>query len=186
MSQMKLNEEQKKLVEENHNLIYSFLKYRNLSLNAVEDWYGTAAIGLCKAAMAFDDSRGLKFSTLAYVCMERAVDCVKRKEKKNVKVSISLDEKIATNFDGVIPLSQMIPDPSDTFQSIYINDAVEKALKKLSDRDAAIIDTIISQDMTQACAAAKFGMSRANINRIYKNFITSVRDSFEYNGALIF
>ena len=37
-----LNNAQRKLVEDNHNLIYSFLNSRHLSLDAVEDWYGTA------------------------------------------------------------------------------------------------------------------------------------------------
>lgn len=186
MSQMKLNEDQKKLVEDNHNLIYSFLKYRNLSLNSVEDWYGTAAIGLCKAAIAFDDSRGLKFSTLAYVCMEREIQAVKRREKKDVDISFSLDEEVTTEVGKKVPLSQIIPDNSDTLQSIHINDAVERALKKLSDRDASVIDMIISQDMSQTNVGTRFGVSRANVNRIYKNFVASVRDSFVYNGALIF
>lgn len=45
-----ITEAEKKLVEQNHNLIYAFLQKYHLT---IEDYYGLAAIGLCKAAMTF-------------------------------------------------------------------------------------------------------------------------------------
>lgn len=59
-------EAQKKIIVENHNLIYEFAKHRNLD---VDDYYGVLAIGLCNAAKVFDESKG-KFSTFAYKCMQ--------------------------------------------------------------------------------------------------------------------
>ena len=77
-----LTDQQRKLVEDNHNLIYKFATSKNAS---VEEFYGLFAIGLCKAAMIFDESKGLTFSTLAYKCMDneygmywRAALCGKR------------------------------------------------------------------------------------------------------------
>lgn len=60
-----LTPQQKKLVEDNHNLIYSLAYKKNINL---DEFYGDLAIGLCKAALAFDENRG-KFSTLAYTSM---------------------------------------------------------------------------------------------------------------------
>ena len=57
-----MTKEQQKLIEDNHNLIYGVLKEYNLDR---EDWYDIAAIGLCKAAISYDNSIG-EFSTLAY------------------------------------------------------------------------------------------------------------------------
>lgn len=54
--------EQKKLVEENHNLIYTILYKMKLNYS---EYYGDAAIALCKAAIDFKPDKG-KFSTIAY------------------------------------------------------------------------------------------------------------------------
>ena len=59
---IKLNTEQKKLVEDNHDLIYGFLTKYKLDFST---WYDVCAIGLCKAGMAYDGSN--RFSTFAYL-----------------------------------------------------------------------------------------------------------------------
>ena len=48
-----MDEHQKSLVTENHNLIYSFLKKYNLD---VDEYYDLAAIGLCNACINYDAS----------------------------------------------------------------------------------------------------------------------------------
>lgn len=85
----KMNDAQRKLAEDNHNLIYSFLSNHNLSLDAVEDWYGTAAIGLCKAALFFDESCETEFSALAYACMESEIRTI-QSHCSSVTATISL------------------------------------------------------------------------------------------------
>ena len=55
---MKLTEEQRKLVEDNHWLIYWYAKYNNLN---VEEFYHHLAMGLCRAAKGYNDKKG-KFS----------------------------------------------------------------------------------------------------------------------------
>lgn len=67
---MKMTEEQRRLAEENHNLIYGFLNEYKLD---DEDFYDLASIGLCKAAIKYDNNRKEKFSTFAYVCMNNEV-----------------------------------------------------------------------------------------------------------------
>ena len=62
-----LNESQKQLVEEHHNLIYSFLHKYHYD---IEEWYDLAAIGLCKAAYYFKENTGNKFTTFAYKIMQ--------------------------------------------------------------------------------------------------------------------
>lgn len=66
---MRMTEEQRKLAEKNHNLIYGYLNKRGLE---DDEYYDVAAIGLCKAAMSHDSSKG-EFSTLAYKCMDNEV-----------------------------------------------------------------------------------------------------------------
>lgn len=63
-------------MEENHNLIYSFLYKYHLD---VEEWYDLAAIGLCKAANTYNNDKS-GFSTYAYKCMYTTIMYEKRKE----------------------------------------------------------------------------------------------------------
>ncbi len=60
-----MTEEQKKLAEENHNLIYFYARKYHMSKQEFEDMYGILAIGLCKATRDYDESRGRAFSTVA-------------------------------------------------------------------------------------------------------------------------
>ena len=60
---MKLNDEQRKLVADNHNLIYQYLIDNNLPQ---DEYYDIAAIGVCKAAMGYDASKGINFSTCVH------------------------------------------------------------------------------------------------------------------------
>lgn len=72
-----LTESQRELAGKNHNLIYKFAKIKEADL---EEFYGVLAIGLCKAARAYDASSGYKFSTLAYRCMDNEYKMYWREE----------------------------------------------------------------------------------------------------------
>lgn len=75
--EQKLNSEQKKLVEENHELIYQFMDDYHLKTDSVEDWYGTCAVGLCLAALSYS---GGNFRYIAYQSMREECLGVLRNE----------------------------------------------------------------------------------------------------------
>lgn len=170
-----LNDIQRKLVEDNHNLIYSYLKKHNLSLNAVEDWYGTAAIGLCKAALYFDENRGRNFSTFAYLVMDNEVKQVIRKNYKCIVDTCSLD---STTNDKEGYLYDIIPDDRDFTTEIYLQDAIDIASKGMSDRDKLIVKLIIEGGYSQAKIAAKLGLSQSHVSRIYNTYMKKIRNYF--------
>lgn len=172
-----LNDTQRKLVEDNHNLIYSYLHSHNLSLDAIEDWYGTAAIGLCKAALVYDENRGAKFSTLAYICMDREVKLIMRKSKRSVRATMSLDAEL-TSGDGGCYLTDLVADPYDFTSTIFINDAIRIATEGLSSRDKTIIHMIVDLGMSQKKISDQFGISQAMVSRIYKKYMGKIRDYF--------
>ena len=58
----KLTKDQQKIVEDNHNLIYSFIHSRGLD---VDEYYGLVAESLCKAVLNWDKPKG-ELSTLFY------------------------------------------------------------------------------------------------------------------------
>lgn len=171
-----LNDKQQKLVEDNHNLIFKFLQSHNLSLDATDDWYGTAAIGLCKAAMRYDESRGAKFSTLAYVCMENEVRMVMRTNRKCVSDTVSIDEML-DNAEG-LDFHEIIPDEDNFEEKLYLNDAVERAMRGMSDVQKQVITLVVDNGYTQAEAASIVGLSRSYVSKIYTTFIDRVRKYF--------
>ena len=66
---MKLNDEQRKIVEQNHNLIYSAMRNYGIFDENFDDYYGAAAIGLCKAVLNYDSRTNNTLSTFAYACI---------------------------------------------------------------------------------------------------------------------
>jgi len=72
-----LTESQRELAGKNHKLIYKFARIKEADL---EEFYGVLAIGLCKAARAYDASSGFRFSTFAYRCMENEYKAYLRDE----------------------------------------------------------------------------------------------------------
>lgn len=116
-----LTETQRQLAGENHNLIYAFLHEKNLS---IDDWYDTAAIGLCKAAGAYDPSRG-KFTTIAYRCMYHEV-CKEMRmagvQKRTAQV-ISYNEMMTDDgeltHEGTLVTSRGDPEEAAACNAIY-------------------------------------------------------------------
>lgn len=94
-----MTEEQKKLAEENHSLIYFYARKYNISKQDFDDMYGILAIGLCKAARDYDESRGSAFSTVAMGYMLNECRNAYRCDKyKNGKLTIC-------SYNNIFPLS---------------------------------------------------------------------------------
>jgi len=87
-----LTAEQQQLVADNHNLIYDCLHRNGWD---IDEFYDLAAIGLCKAAMAYDPSKG-KFTALAYRAMSNEVKKTFELAacKKRTATLVSLDAPI--------------------------------------------------------------------------------------------
>ena len=64
---MKLTDEQRQLINDNHNLIYAILNERKLK---IDDWYDVAALGMCDAALHWDSSREIPFHCYAGTCIK--------------------------------------------------------------------------------------------------------------------
>ena len=104
---LKLNDEQRKLVEQNHNLIYSAMTKCGIRRQDFDDYYGFAAIGLCKAAIDYDKTRSKSFSTYAYLCIQNEITVYnkyrfrqKRKGNMNtISYNHMLDDWDEENFE---------------------------------------------------------------------------------------
>ena len=165
-----LNYEQQQLAEQNHNLIYSFAKSRKLDL---EEYYDVLAIGLCKAALVFDENKGT-FSTLAYKCMSNEYNKIIKKQilKRKIPDNLlsSLDEVISvseedgsetTLYDYIKKDIFPIPD-SSTITNIMIKNFYNNKLTKQEQK----VFRLLVQDRTQVEISKTMGLTRSRIGQI--------------------
>lgn len=161
-----LTDEQRRLVEENHDLIYWFMHKKDLS----EDWYGDLACALCRAALVWNPAFG-SFSTFAHTCfMNEMLKQIKlanaksRTAMKTVHFSVLRDE-----HDKFYESEPTLAD--DPFEMVDSADAVDRCMAQLTrgekERDAEILRRYVNGAETKELAA-KYGISRQGIEYIYK------------------
>ena len=172
-----LSKRQQEFVEKNHNLIYKAINKHNLNM---EDFYGVAAIGLCKAALTFDESRGFKFSTYAMTVMDNAIKQEFRRNEKEHKMMIeSLETVILVGESGEeLTLGDTIQSPrfeDSSDASVDINNI----LKKLTVQELNVILRLL-RGMKQSDIAVEIGVSRSRIHLIMQAIKKLARDSTIY------
>ena len=164
-----LNQNQQKLVEDNHNLIFSFMNKNKLSMDTVEDWYGTCAIAMCKAAMTYDPDRNVKFGTVAYVYMNNAMKDTLAKHSKE-EMCLSLDYYITED----IQLENCIANNSDEIGKLEFYMIFDKNYSQLTNRKKQIIDTCINHDGSFEDIAKLFGITKQRVSQVYKSFLDNL------------
>ena len=167
-----LNKTQQKLVEDNHNLIYSFMNKNKLSFDAVEDWYGTCAIGLCKAALTYNPDRNVKFSVLAYVCMSNEMKIVFRQQEKEIKNLLSLQYRL--DEEENISLQDCICSHNDEVGEMEFYEVFNKHYQKLSERNKRIIYDCIHKNESYKNIGKPYGIGRTTVSTIYNKFLDNI------------
>lgn len=160
--------EQSKLVEDNHGLIYWYIIHR--IDGDIDRWYDIIAIGLCKAAIHFDESKGAAFSTYAIRVMENEYRVELRKLNRHKSKlnfnAMSLQEIVTEEGDGV--LEDIIPDTSINLEEeVIANITVHQLLESLSTREQRILSLTID-GMTQKDIANELGITQGHVSRILK------------------
>lgn len=84
-----MDDNQRKLAEDNMNLVHHIIAREYPTFRGDEDIIQCATLGLCKATMKWDEARG-KFSTYACSCIRRAIAQELRARQPHREV-ISLD-----------------------------------------------------------------------------------------------
>lgn len=93
MKEDSLTEKQRVLAAQNHNLIYAYAHKNNILIG---DYYDILAIGLCKAAKTYDETKS-KFSTYAYKCMRNELYANWNSTKKES----AIPEHIVVSYDAL-------------------------------------------------------------------------------------
>ncbi len=199
-----LNAQQRALVEENYNLIYFVLKKFNIDQNKFEDYEQVAALALCKAALAFDESKGFKFTTYAVNSMKYSLLTYFRTyEMSMVKLPLKVYQDAITgkghsirvdsydnysenqniNWEPSFDASQILKNEEEIIDDVY----VQEILSTLTPEEEQLFGLLL-QGYNQTDIAKIYNCSRANINiRIQairqklKKILDEADDSMEIN-----
>lgn len=161
-----LNDEERKFVEENHNLIYSFLRKYGFS---EEEYYGIAAFGFIEAVKRYDPSRGA-FSNFAYICMLNKV----RMEMRKVRSRNKGIETISLNIEWKkLSMEDLLPAP-DTVESIYLHNEYVERIEKLPEKLRTVV-ILLASGYNQIEIAKRMGYTQAHISRLVARALKGIK-----------
>lgn len=171
----KMTPEQQKLVTDNHNLIYSFLHSKNLS---IEEWYDAAAIGLCKAAIGFKEEKSC-FSTYAYLCMNCTIGIIKRTERASKTIPEACLVYYDSNFQSgeetqIATILDVIPGGENTEDQAISNFTFEQIEEDMKENEKQIME-LFSAGYKQMEIAAIMNCSQPQVSRIKAKIIKKMR-----------
>lgn len=165
-----LNYKQQQLVELNHNLIYSFAKSKKINL---EENYDVLAIGLCKAALVYDENRAT-FSTLAYKCMSNEYNKIIREQivKRKIPDALisSLDEVISISEEDGSEITLYDCIQKDIFpvpdKNVITNIMIENFYNYRLTKQEQKVFKLLAQDRTQIEIGKIMELTRSRIGQI--------------------
>lgn len=168
-----MTDEQRKLVEDNHNLIYSCLRKNGWW---VEEYYDVAAIALCNAAMNYNPDHETDFPIYAYSCMMHAVfkviDRTNRLKRIPPNMITSYNKEMYDNEHGeIVEYLESFHSTDNVENDSILRVSVDEFMNsdKLSDRDRDICKLfILGYNHTEI--AKMYGCSRQNVSMIKMKF----------------
>ena len=172
------------LIERNLRLVAHVIKkYQNLDEDT-EDLISIGTIGLIKAVVTFNPSKGNRLAAYASRCVENEVLMYLRSRKKNGK-DVSLYEPIGTDREGneIRLYDIMETDDDDIPEKIYLKENIQKLYEKveseLSQREKLVLKMRYGlyngEQYTQREIARQLGISRSYVSRIEKSAVQKLR-----------
>jgi RNA polymerase sigma factor (sigma-70 family) len=135
---IKLTKKQQKLVADNENVIGAvfqrLVRQYHFTCEEYADFYGDAAIALCRAAKIFDEkyNNNGRFFSFAFVCVNWSIFNSYMKDEKHFHRTTSLNKIIGQDDHGDdVELSEIIPSPDDEFEQLEYKILAESAYQKV-------------------------------------------------------
>ena len=169
-----LSDEQRKIAEENHNLIYWFAKKYHVP---IEEYYDVLAQGLCMAAYHYDPSK-CSFSTYAYLCMNTEMHVEYRKTLRKSEIP----QGNIFHYENAWQLSDLIPTNEKTENKVIDKISYENLISLLNDilndKDKEVLTHIVN-GLTMREIAKIEGTSHQAIHNRMKKIREKVKKSYE-------
>ncbi len=176
------------LIERNLRLVAHVVKKYQCSGEEMEDLISIGTIGLIKAVLTFDETKGSRLVTYAARCIDNELLMMFRTKKKSSR-DVSIYEPIGTDKEGneislldvIEGANDDIADKMDIAQNIKrLYDFVEEVL---TEREKEIIilryGLTGGEEVTQREIGSMLGISRSYVSRIEKRALGKLREAFE-------
>lgn len=176
------SKEQDELVTKNLRLVHHLVNKLGVSPSDYDDMVSVGTIGLIKAAVTFDKSKGSKFATYAANCINNEIFMQYRRDKKHLNTSL-LDDSIVEDKDGnELTLMDSIMDPESDFEDgIAEREILEKyiniILNLLKPRERTIMLYKMA-GVTQPAIAKILKISQSYISRLKEIIKERVKTHF--------
>lgn len=171
--------DKQKLIEENLKLVYKVAHmFKNSSYGIeFEELVAIGYEGLVRASNAYDPSKNIKFSTLAFICIKNTIlyELRASRNKFNSTNTVSLYSEL----DGTdIQLRDIITDPTTSreFDSAENRALINHIYKQCDDREKKIIDLYLNNYSIKDIAC-KLGISITWVNKLISNLKKYVKES---------
>ena len=174
------------LIERNLRLVAHVIKKYQYVDEDPEDLISIGTIGLIKAIVTFNPSKGNRLAAYASKCVENEILMHLRARKKTSK-EISLYEPIGTDREGnEIKLYDIIEtDEDDIPERVCLKENIQKLYEKveneLSQREKLVLKMrygLYGGEYTQREVAKQLGISRSYVSRIEKSAVEKLRVFF--------
>lgn len=146
---------------------------------AMEDLVSEGNMGLMKAARKFDAERGLRFVNYAVVFIRQQIEKALKKESAEQRVegtrdgqTRSVDAPLGSKANVSLLSVLVNTDSPQADQRVYnanLEDAVERALQTLNERESAVINAyfgIGEERMTMADIGERMNLKRERVRQI--------------------
>ena len=176
------------LIERNLRLVAHVVKKYQCSGEEMEDLISIGTIGLIKAVLTFDETKGSRLVTYAARCIDNELLMMFRTKKKSSR-DVSIYEPIGTDKEGneislldvIEGANDDIADKMDIAQNIKrLYDFVDEVL---TEREKEIIvlryGLTGGEEVTQREIGSMLGISRSYVSRIEKRALGKLREAFE-------
>lgn len=178
--------EVRRLVDDNRSLVeWSVSRYldRHVVSGAErEDLVSWGLLGLFSAARAFDPGRGLRFSTLAALAIERSIARGAMQASSRRNQTLSLDESLNdTSGDGETRWAEMIPDEGAQRDMTRTEDLtlLRRAMTSLRPNQQQLIQEHFFQGHSLADLARQWGTTRQAVAGQLRRALRTLRRSLE-------
>ena len=147
-----------------------------------EELNAIALLGLTKAAVNFDESRGFQFSTYASVVIRNELLMELRKRKKSPYIT-SLDEEVQGGCEPMenITLLDMLPWEEKGYEIIENRDFIPVILMSMTKRERECIVLTILEERTQEEASRILGLSQSYVSKSIKSGLSKARKAYWSN-----
>ncbi len=172
------------LIERNLRLVAHVIKKYQYVDEDPEDLISIGTIGLIKAIVTFNPSKGNRLAAYASKCVENEILMHLRARKKTSK-EISLYEPIGTDREGnEIKLYDIIEtDEDDIPERVCLKENIQKLYEKveneLSQREKLVLKMRYGlyggEEYTQREVAKQLGISRSYVSRIEKSAVEKLQ-----------